>query len=861
MKKAIILGALILFVTIPSLSLADQTTVSTQASIAGSVASLTVQSNTALPNSILDLELYDTSGNKVTQSYVTTDLPDGSLSCSWNVAAAAGAYILRIGVFNGNWTTLYNWNNNAATTSGGPFAGDNHITCSGAAIQPVFTSSASVQGSVAGSNGVFTTTVQSNKNISNVLIDTEAYDSSNNKVGQWFETDALSANTPLTVTHASSLPNAGNYFLKVGIFSPDWSKLYVWNNAAGTFTTVATTSSGGGSNPPPPPVTNAGIINPATQTVQPGASVDFTGHNFGHEETVLITRDGAAVSSAHADGGGNFSTGSISMPNANGTYVFTFDGQNSGIMGTSTIQIGPVSQPPPQSDFSFSIANSNAVPTQQVITNTNNQPLGAFTTTIEGESIVLQGMNLYIATSSTGPGLLQNVEIRNNNGQIIGGPYNAVYDSATGKQKVTFISPITFDLGTNIYKVVGMLPVSFTNGGTVNVITNPATDWGTATSSSSHIVETLPNTPVSLNSMTIQNVQASGALTVSTDASAPPYSLVAGGTTGVPVNVLRFHATNEPINLQKVGLKLTSGSAQDLTSVELFAGNNLLTPSGSSIPPGSLIGTVVFTGPNIVATSTLNTQVVVPDNADATVIVKVDIADIGTNQPGIEGDLVAVDFLNALGIGSNSGTNIYATQSGPGVAGVRMVNTLPIVSVGPVTLTISGGTNQVLKKFSLSASSFGSLGLSKLNFALATTSIAVTNLQLHAYTDSGYSTPANVPGSPSGQFGSTVNAVSSTGSLNFEQTSNPFEIGAGSTIYFALTGNVTPVADATTWSVSSTLLGDSMFDGMKQATIVNGNFIWSPNATGTTPFNQSDWTNGFGVQGLPQTGLTQTHSN
>jgi hypothetical protein len=80
-------------------------------------------------------------------------------------------------------------------------------------------------------------------------------------------------------------------------------------------------------------------VYPGTATERAGASVDFSGTQFGHEESVFITNDLGKVGQAHADGGGNFSTGSLSVPNTPGIYIYTFVGQNSGISGTSVITV------------------------------------------------------------------------------------------------------------------------------------------------------------------------------------------------------------------------------------------------------------------------------------------------------------------------------------------------------------------------------------------------------------------------------------------------------------------------------------------------------------------------------------------
>jgi hypothetical protein len=95
----------------------------------------------------------------------------------------------------------------------------------------------------------------------------------------------------------------------------------------------------GGTGTTTPPVVYTGTISPATQSVMSGNSIDFGGRGFGREETVNIMRNGVSVGSAHADGGGNFSTGSMSVPTTAGTYTYTFTGGYSGISGSSTITV------------------------------------------------------------------------------------------------------------------------------------------------------------------------------------------------------------------------------------------------------------------------------------------------------------------------------------------------------------------------------------------------------------------------------------------------------------------------------------------------------------------------------------------
>ena len=91
--------------------------------------------------------------------------------------------------------------------------------------------------------------------------------------------------------------------------------------------------------PPPPPPANAPRIDNNGQSVQPGGHLDFVGHNFGHEENVDMRLGGSLLRTVHADGGGNFSTGSMLAPGTPGTYNYVFTGQTSGLTATSTITV------------------------------------------------------------------------------------------------------------------------------------------------------------------------------------------------------------------------------------------------------------------------------------------------------------------------------------------------------------------------------------------------------------------------------------------------------------------------------------------------------------------------------------------
>jgi hypothetical protein len=174
-------------------------------------------------------------------------------------------------------------------------------------------------------------------------VDIEVYDPSGNLAYQQTFAQDFSTNHsesyPISFTPAMT----GTYTVKVGAFDSAWSKNYSWNDnaltisvaAAGTSATTTTTTGTSSStvNTSYPDMT----LTPTTESVVSNQHVDFNGRDFPHEEDVNVYDNGVWVSKAHADGGGNFTTGSLTMPSAAGTYTFTFVGATTGAEMSSTI--------------------------------------------------------------------------------------------------------------------------------------------------------------------------------------------------------------------------------------------------------------------------------------------------------------------------------------------------------------------------------------------------------------------------------------------------------------------------------------------------------------------------------------------
>jgi len=517
-----------------------------------------------------------------------------------------------------------------------------------------------------------------------------------------------------------------------------------------------------------------------------------------------------------------------------------------------------------------------------------------------GEDIRLNSLKLFEVGSDATPTELNSCQVWNGTTALNTGSnvVNTVTnDHATTPDGTTAdITTFTFDNSLTVPKgTVMTLPVkcnvSASGGGSYAFGTYNGANGAPASigvqSGNSLVLDT--SLFVTTGKSGLQTV-TTGSMTIAVDSSSPSYSLVAAGTSGVTVGVIKLRAANEDITLQKLGLTLTN------------SGNSLSSGSGASTNSGvndlaqiyiykgaTLVGTAQFTGTSgAVATSSLTVPVTLTKDVDTLLTVKADLATIGVSGAGGIGDVVKVDPLNARGSGLSSGQTADAIATA-GVAGIQMFKSYPTFAAGPTVPSNPNGTAQPLKKFSITANAAGPIGIYQIAVALATTSASVSNLKLFAYTDSGYSQPANVPGTTAGQFGGTAALTQALDTVapvvsfyTYGYTSaGALQIPAGTTYYFAVKGDVAPAsATATTWTVNVTVRGDSATTssvggtnatttlqsrigvdptlGVSTSTVALSsgiNFLWTDNATTTSATTTPDWFNGYYVPGLPSGGF------
>jgi len=458
---------------------------------------------------------------------------------------------------------------------------------------------------------------------------------------------------------------------------------------------------------------------------------------------------------------------------------------------------------------------------------------------------------------------------------------SGAYNGSAIEQTFTLSSPLIVSKGTT--KTVAIdcdVPGSLSSGNfswgiAVQPGTSSDTFSGTGVSSSQTIYPSASvNTGQTSNLLTITG---SGTLSVALDAVSPAYAIAAAGSTGVTLSSLRFTGTNEPMRLDRVALQMSNTSASsspgNLVQVTLWDGN-------------TQVGTAIFANSRF-ATSTLTSTVTIPANGFKTLTVKGDLSGISLSSAGTEGALLQVDYDNGdstgtRAIGASSGATINRTSSADSAAaGVRVFKSFPVVQkLAAPSLTLVPQNGSELFRFQVTANLAGDVGVQQftINVATSTGSAAngtttVGNLKIYAYTDAALS--QGVPGFTSGLISNTfTGGIVSNGNSKMvvdQSSQTKLEIPAGSTYYFKVVGDVAQTAGSTNsaGTVTTKLTGDSDYPDlantilMSTASAIDGDahnsaFVWSPNATTTSSTSANDWTNGYGVSGLPSNGLDAT---
>lgn len=350
-----------------------------------------------------------------------------------------------------------------------------------------------------------------------------------------------------------------------------------------------------------------------------------------------------------------------------------------------------------------------------------------------------------------------------------------------------------------------------------------------------------------LGSGTVPTVGA-GSLSISTDASSPAYKIVAGGTNEtVAVFNVQSHSS-ETLRLEKIGISLLE-PATAFSTVKFDFHNGR----------GDFLGSTSVVGTNRDALAHLVVQQVIHASSSERIIVNATFTDIGPGKTGRSGDFVRVKLNSSThAVGVSTGNVAQINTGNLDTAGVRVMKSYPLVSLD--TLPSTGVADGRLMRFKIQSSPYGQVSIGKIKgYIQGISGGSVSNIKLYGFTDSSYSSP--VPG-----FGADGTLASYTSQDGFIFAS-PLVVPTGGTRYFEIRGSV-QIANNSSLVVVTKIDGDGNFPGADGSLLpfssfiggADAGFVWSPNSFSNSTFNDHDWTNGYGVQGLPSSGLTQTRS-
>ncbi|MDO8600099.1 MAG: Ig-like domain-containing protein [bacterium] len=214
-------------------------------------------------------------------------------------------------------------------------------------------------------------------------------------------------------------------------------------------------------------------------------------------------------------------------------------------------------------------------------------------------------------------------------------------------------------------------------------------------------------------------------------------------------------------------------------------------------------------------------------------------------------------------------TATYQGQTAQAMVTVGTSGTQLVVSKIDFSDLLLSGRRDLLR-FKIAAPSGSDVGIAKFTIRNSITSASsgslIDNLNIYAYTDSSFSTVASgvqADGSlqvSHARTGGISGAEVDVYAQNTGGSNTLVNIPAGQTRWFVVRGDVT-IAGTSVSSVSA-LSGDASGAGSGTFSSVNSaannNFIWASNSAGKSLSTITNFQNGYGINGLPVSGLSQT---
>lgn len=364
----------------------------------------------------------------------------------------------------------------------------------------------------------------------------------------------------------------------------------------------------------------------------------------------------------------------------------------------------------------------------------------------------------------------------------------------------------------------------------------------------------------------IMTISGSGAFSVEKSSASPSYQIGLSGE-NLTLGILRFRAKSEAARVNQIAFELSgtsaSSSPSDFGTITLFDQN-------------TQVGSFMFSGNSRFATSTLLEDFIIPQNGTRDLTIKTSLSEVGTNKPGKEGSLIKVNYdgnnaSSTRGVGVSSGSLLMSnTTADTDFPGVRLFKTAPEFSKDNLNSNVLANGERILMRFKVNAASAEDVGIHKFTLKFSLSDADISDINIFAFSNSGYSTPISGLSSD-GQMDNTDKNLNSNNEVEiFSEDSDgqpsPIQIPSEETRYFEVRGTITGSISGS--EIITTLRGDSSYPPLSTLmgtasqidSTANDNFIWSPNTFGESETTDIDFTNGFGIHGLPSGGISETLS-
>jgi hypothetical protein len=341
----------------------------------------------------------------------------------------------------------------------------------------------------------------------------------------------------------------------------------------------------------------------------------------------------------------------------------------------------------------------------------------------------------------------------------------------------------------------------------------------------------------------IMTVKTAGSFTVVKDSTAPVAAIVLSGKTDVPMNVLKFHATDEAVRITDLTLTYSSSTASTSDFIRATVWDGAVRVGVAQWAGGNALNaTTTLCGGSTLpcADNPSYGGFVVPKDGDALLTIKADIASISVSASTTAGRLLAIDYngiSSSTGVGQSSNAKLGSlSNTNTDGSSMQIMKSVPKVEKVAVPTTSISPTNLSLYRFKVTADPAGPIALYKLTFTVSSSSVAATtsNFNIYGYTDSGFSQNAyainplhnaNVDCIGQSVLDTDTNCkTDTTGSgtasstevvfffdpvANTASSTEAIIISAGSTVYFELRGDFSNPGATTGNSVTVQLEGDA----------------------------------------------------